>query len=126
VKLFLAIAAGGAMGAVARHLLVQGAGLWAGPGFPWGVLLVNILGAFLAGAATQLLSGTGPEAQLLRAGLMTGALGGLTTFSAFTLDIADLGGRGQVVLAFLYILLSVAGALAALLAGMLLARQLSA
>ncbi len=126
MKILLAIAAGGAAGAVTRHLLVQATGLWAGQGFPWGVLVVNILGAFLAGIAVQSLGGSSPEAQLLRAGLMTGALGGFTTFSAFTLDIAALGSRGQLALAGLYVLLSVAGALVALLAGMMLARQLAA
>ncbi|GAB2503095.1 fluoride efflux transporter CrcB [Arenimonas alkanexedens] len=78
--------AGGALGAGGRHLL----GAWllrqAGDGLPWGTLAVNLLGSFAAGFLLVWLEGRGPGVMYLRAFLIVGVLGGLTTYSALMLE----------------------------------------
>ena len=106
------IALGGALGSVLRYLLV------AGIGAPWGTAAVNVLGSFTIGALFVLLDA--------RAGwqlfLMTGLLGGFTTFSAFSLDTLKLWEAGQPVQAAGYVLASVLLSLAAVAAGATIAR----
>ena len=124
MKLLLLAAGGGAIGAAARFLINQafaGAGLTS---FPWATLSVNVLGGFLMGAVMTLVTerlGGSPE---IRVFLATGILGGLTTFSAFTFEIAQLIGTGGAVSprVLLYIAGSVVLSLAALYAGMALTR----
>ncbi len=116
----LQVAIGGAIGAAGRHLAGVLAGFAFGVVFPWGVLAVNIVGSFLMGvfvglAAQKSLTHLAPF-------VMTGVLGGFTTFSAFSLDTVTLFERGQVGGAALYVLLSVGGAIGALFAGLALAR----
>jgi CrcB protein len=80
------VMAGGALGAGARHLI----GGWLlrqmGDGLPWGTLAVNLLGSFAAGFLLVWLEGRGPSAVYLRAFLIVGVLGGLTTYSALMLE----------------------------------------
>jgi CrcB protein len=80
------VMAGGALGAGARHLI----GGWLlrqlGDGMPWGTLAVNLLGSFAAGFLLVWLEGRGPNALYLRAFLLVGVLGGLTTYSALMLE----------------------------------------
>jgi CrcB protein len=80
------VMAGGALGAGARHLI----GGWLlrqlGDGMPWGTLAVNLLGSFAAGFLLVWLEGRGPSAVYLRAFLIVGVLGGLTTYSALMLE----------------------------------------
>jgi CrcB protein len=80
------VMAGGALGAGGRHLI----GGWllrqAGDGLPWGTLAVNLLGSFAAGFLLVWLEGRGPGALYLRAFLIVGVLGGLTTYSALMLE----------------------------------------
>ena len=80
------VMAGGALGAGARHLI----GGWLlrqlGNGMPWGTLAVNLLGSFAAGFLLVWLEGRGPNALYLRAFLIVGVLGGLTTYSALMLE----------------------------------------
>lgn len=80
------VMAGGALGAGARHLI----GAWLvrqlGSGMPWGTLAVNLLGSFAAGFLLVWLEGRGPSALYLRAFLIVGVLGGLTTYSALMLE----------------------------------------
>lgn len=80
------VMAGGALGAGARHLI----GGWLlkqlGNGLPWGTLAVNLLGSFAAGFLLIWLEGRGPSALYLRAFLIVGVLGGLTTYSALMLE----------------------------------------
>lgn len=111
----LQVALGGAVGAVARHGVNIGAGRLLGPGFPAGTLAVNIAGSFLMGLLVVVLAGRGNALAPL---LMTGALGGFTTFSAFSLDTVTLWQRGQGAVALAYVAASVGLSLAALLAGL--------
>ncbi|HEY9237951.1 MAG TPA: fluoride efflux transporter CrcB [Burkholderiaceae bacterium] len=93
----LAVSVGAAIGALARWA----AGLWLNaswPGFPLGTLLVNCVGGLLIGVALAWFERTPNE--LLRLLLVTGFLGGLTTFSAFSGESLVLLQRGQVALAF--------------------------
>lgn len=80
------VMAGGALGAGARHLV----GGWLlrqlGNGLPWGTLAVNLLGSFAAGFLLVWLEGRGSSALYLRAFLIVGVLGGLTTYSALMLE----------------------------------------
>ncbi|KUF12499.1 fluoride efflux transporter CrcB [Pseudoponticoccus marisrubri] len=116
----LQVALGGALGASARYLTGLGLTRLLGKGFPWGTLVVNIAGSFLMGAlVVALLHLQGNRFAPL---LMTGLLGGFTTFSAFSLDAVTLFERGQGGLAALYVTASVAGSIAALFAGLALAR----
>lgn len=93
VQHLVLVCVGGAVGSGMRYLVGLGAARWLGPDFPWGTLIVNLVGAFLIGfvqhlAGAQLLS---EERRLL---LSTGVMGGLTTYSAFsyeTVRLAQLG-----------------------------------
>lgn len=114
------VALGGAIGASARYLTGVAAVRVLGHGFPYGTLIVNVLGSFLMGVLVVILAETGGNrfAPLL----MTGLLGGFTTFSAFSLDAITLYERGQLGLAALYVGASVLVSLAGLFLGLLVAR----
>jgi CrcB protein len=103
----LFVALGGAAGSVLRHLTSLAMLGLLGPGFPWGTLSVNILGSAAIGVAAGL--GLQGEGRLL---LVTGFLGGFTTFSAFSLESATLAER-SLPLAALYVVASVGLGLAA-------------
>ena len=118
------IALGGAAGASARHLVGQAALRWIGPEWPYGTLAVNILGGFFMGLLVGWIAMTGrPDATALRYTLGVGLLGGFTTFSAFSLEVVLMIERKQAAAAAGYAALSVAGAVAALFVGLMLARK---
>jgi CrcB protein len=123
MPLFL-VMLGGALGAGARHLFGRAALLLLGGGFPFGTLLVNLLGGLamgvLVGALARGGGSGGGEAWRLFAGV--GVLGGFTTFSSFSLDVVVMAERGALAMAAGYMLLSVAGSIAALVGGLTLAR----
>jgi len=125
IRLLLAIAIGGGLGSVARHLVATQVYHWTGAGFPWGTFAVNVAGSFvmgvLAGAMALLWS---PSAEL-RAVLTVGFLGGFTTFSAFSMDAMLLIERGRTDLALGYMAGSVVVALGALFAGLRLVRAVA-
>ena len=112
----LQVAMGGAVGAVARLGVNIGAGRLFGPGFPLGTMVVNIAGSFVMGWLVAWLGRDHPWAPLL----LTGVLGGFTTFSAFSLDAVTLWQRGQGVV--LYVAATVILSIAAILAGLWLGR----
>lgn len=118
------VAAGGAIGASLRFLTGHYAALWLGRGFPWGTLAVNLLGSALMGLCTVWLVERGGAR--LAPFLLAGVLGGFTTFSAFSLDAFTLFESGRRGLAALYVLGSVAGALAGLALGIVAARAVLA
>ena len=121
----LVVAAGGAVGAAMRHLVNLAALRWAGPAFPWCTMTVNIVGSFLMGVLIELLARRFGSSAELRLFAATGLLGGFTTFSAFSLDVAVLWERGAIAAAAGYALVSVAGAIAALFAGLAVVRALA-
>jgi CrcB protein len=120
------VAAGGAIGAAMRHLVNLGALRWLGPGFPWGTLSVNVVGSLamglLTGWLTRRVGGSSDELRLL---LATGVLGGFTTFSAFSLDVAMLWDRGDAGLAATYAAVSVLLSVAGLFGGLALMRAMA-
>lgn len=118
----LQVALGGAAGALARYLTGIGAVRLMGHGFPWGTLTVNVAGSFLMGALVVVLAHL--SATRYAPLLMTGLLGGFTTFSAFSLDAVTLWERGQAGSAALYVVSSVVVSLCALAAGLLLTRSI--
>ena len=116
----LAVAAGAGVGALLRWLAgLAFNGLWAG--FPLGTLLVNALGGGLIGVAMVWFARSPDE--LLRLLLVTGVLGGFTTFSSFSAESLGLIQRGDWVLALLHSAAHLLGALACTALGFALARQ---
>ena len=116
---FLQVALGGAIGASARY----GVNILAGRivhGFPLGTLTVNILGCLAMGLLAAFLALRG--GQHLAPLLLTGVLGGFTTFSAFALDAAALWEQGRGALALGYVLGLVVLSLLAVLAGLSIGR----
>jgi CrcB protein len=107
MKVILAIAAGGAVGAVLRHLVNMLSLFWFGSGFPWSTLFVNILGSFLMGVLVETSALVWSPGPALRAMIAVGFLGALTTFSSFSLDTGVLYGRGELLTAFAYVAASV-------------------
>lgn len=116
------VAAGGAVGASLRHLTGFAAMRLLGVNFPWGTLAVNIVGSFAMGVFIELLARRFGASNELRLFVATGLLGGFTTFSAFSLDVAVLWERGAAGTAAGYVLVSVIGAILALFAGLWVAR----
>ncbi|MCV2894705.1 fluoride efflux transporter CrcB [Lentibacter sp. XHP0401] len=114
----LQVALGGAIGASGRYLVGVGAVRLMGPGFPWATLVVNVLGSLAMGALVVLL--VQKDATRMAPLLMTGLLGGFTTFSAFSLDAVTLYERGQIGAAAGYVTASVVLSIGALFAGMAL------
>ena len=114
------VALGGAIGASARYLTNVATFRFFGPGFPWGTVVVNVLGSFLMGVLVVVLAQlSGNRFAPL---LMTGVLGGFTTFSAFSLDAVTLWERGEALYAFGYMAGTVSVSIAALVAGLFVAR----
>lgn len=116
----LQVAIGGALGASARYLTGVGMTRLLGRGFPWGTLTVNFLGSFLMGVLVVVLAHKTDNR--LAPLLMTGLLGGFTTFSAFSLDAVTLFERGQTALAGAYVVGTLVLALGGLVLGLLIAR----
>ena len=116
----LLIALGGAAGALLRYGVSEWVTAPRG-GFPLATLLANVTGAFLLGVASLLLVRLEVSAAV-RLGLTVGVLGAYTTFSTFSVETLDLVSDGQWRTAALYVVASVAGALAAAWAGQSLAR----
>lgn len=122
MKLIGWIAAGGAVGAVARYLVVVAAAQLWGIAFPWGTLAVNVAGSFILGLLAETLALAWSVSEGVRAFLVVGMLGAFTTFSAFSLDVVTLYQRGEMVAAAAYVVASVVLAVAALFAGLAAAR----
>lgn len=118
----LLVALGGGAGAVGRFHLGRAALHMFGPDWPWGTLIANISGGFLMGCLVGSLANLSSGGESWRLLLGIGLLGGFTTFSAFSLETANMLMRGQVAVAFGYALLSVVAALVALFGGLTLTR----
>ena len=118
---WLAAFVGGGIGSVLR----MGVGRWTllhwGAGFPWGTLIVNVIGSFLIGLLAARLSAFDAQ-HAVRLFLVTGLLGGFTTFSAFSLDAMTLWQRGQAGTAAAYVLATLVLSLGAAPLGFLAGR----
>jgi CrcB protein len=125
LQLIAAVAAGGALGSVARYLAGIGAGKLFGLGFPWGTLLINIAGSFLIGTFVELFALRLDLSQTMRVFLTVGICGGFTTFSTFSLEAYLLIDRGEFLSAAAYIVCSVVLSVMALFGALQLVRAIS-
>ena len=124
VQHLMLVCVGGAVGSGMRYLVAVGAARWLGTDFPWGTLVVNLVGSFLIGlvqhlAAAQILS---EDARLL---LSTGVMGGLTTYSAFSYETVRLAQLGDWRMAGFNVVVTTILCLALCVAGMVLGRLLT-
>lgn len=122
---WLAVAAGGALGAVARYGMAGLVQRVAGGAFPWGTLAVNVLGALLMGIIVEGAARLWTVPTDLRLFLTTGVLGGFTTFSAFSLETVLMIEKGDWLPAIAYIAASVALTVLFLFCGMWAVRSLA-
>jgi len=125
---YLWVAAGGALGSMARFWMGAAVAALTGPQFPWGTILINILGSFIIGLVAAL---SGPDSRLavssdMRAFVMVGICGGYTTFSAFSLQTLELARGREWLQAGGNILMSVVLCLIAVWLGYLLGDRLGA
>lgn len=120
----LAIAAGGSVGAVMRFIVSTGIYSWLGRGFPYGTLVVNVIGSLLMGLLYELFLQRLSVSPEVRAVLLVGFLGAFTTFSTFSIETINLIEQGYVIKAIVNILASVILCVLAAWAGLQIARQL--
>ena len=121
-----AIGIGGGLGALARYGSNAAAAQVLGFNFPWGTMMINIVGSFLMGLAVAKFMQIEGLSQEWRAFVTTGFLGGFTTFSAFSLDFVNLWERGEALYALAYMLASVIGSVLALFLALWIVRGLAA
>ncbi len=126
MRLLLLAAAGGALGAGARHLVNVGFGRLLSASFPWATVFVNVVGSLAMGLLIASFALRFSGSLDARTFLATGLLGGFTTFSAFSLDFANLVERGDWGLALAYASGSVVLSIAALFVGLWVGRGLLA
>jgi len=122
---YLLVFFGGGLGAALRHFINVTCVRCLGTGFPWGTFIINITGSTVMGLIAGYLAFKGEASQPWRLFLMTGILGGYTTFSAYSLDAALLYERGELGLAALYVIGSVVLSIAGLFGGLALVRHFS-
>jgi fluoride exporter len=123
MNMIIAVAAGGAMGAVGRYFVSGRLMHLLGAGFPVGTLAVNVIGGLLVGVLVEVSALKFNIGGELRAFLMVGLLGGFTTFSSFSLEVVLLLERHQTMAAAGYVLASVVLSVGALFVGMLIMRS---
>ncbi|AMM84476.1 fluoride efflux transporter CrcB [Martelella sp. AD-3] len=119
----LIVAAGGALGSVGRYLVgVLAIRLW-GPQFPWGTFVVNVVGSLMIGLLVEAVARALNQSAEMRMFMVTGFLGGFTTFSSFSLDAMTMIERGDLLHAVAYIAASLLLALIAVFAGLAIGRM---
>jgi len=122
---FLIVFLGGGIGAALRHGVNLASARLLGTAFPYHTLIINVTGSLVMGLIAGYFALKGDSSQSWRLFLTTGILGGYTTFSAFSLDAVLLYERGELGLAALYVLASVALSIGGLFAGLALVRNFS-
>lgn len=126
MKMVFYVAIGGAFGSVARYLTGMWFGRLFGAGFPWATLTVNIVGSFVMGVLVAAMAQAWSPSAEVRAFLTVGILGGFTTFSTFSLDVAGMLQRGELGVAAAYVLSSLIVGIGGLFAGLYLVRMVTA
>lgn len=124
MSIYLAIAAGGSLGAMSRYWVSMTTYQWLGQHFPYGTLLVNLLGSLAMGFLSVLLVHRFEVSDEIRFGLLAGFLGSFTTFSTFAMDTLQLAASDALYKAALYVLLSVALCILGAWAGLVAAKQM--
>jgi CrcB protein len=120
----LALSIGGVLGVNARYWLGLWMNQWASPKFPWATFTINVTGSFAIGFLTIVLARWLPNANA-RLFLITGLLGGYTTFSAYSFESLSMWERGDRWAAFAYVFGSVLAGLIAVTLGVALARAVA-
>jgi CrcB protein len=122
---YLLVFIGGGLGSTLRYIVNVVCPRFLGTAFPYHTFIINITGSTVMGLIAGYLAFKGDAVQSWRLFLMTGILGGYTTFSAFSLDSMVLYERGEIGLALFYVLGSVVFSIAGLFAGLTLVRHLA-
>ena len=122
---YLIVFLGGGIGAAMRHGVNRASLAYFGPAFPYGTLIVNVVGGLLMGALAELFLIKAGVSQEVRLFLTTGILGGFTTFSAFSLDAALMWQRSDYGPLACYVAGSVVLSIAGLFVGMAIVRTLA-
>jgi CrcB protein len=125
MNIILSISVGAVIGALSRHYMMIWVAHIFGTAFPWGTLLINLLGSFLMGGLMQLLAIKFPLSQEIRVLLTVGILGSFTTFSTFSLDAVQLIQSGDFISAIIYVFASIAICIGALFGGIYLVELFS-
>ena len=124
MNLVLLIAVGGAIGAVGRYAVMMVVSHLLGAGYPYGTIMVNLIGSFVLGGLTESLKYFSAISNEMHVFLIVGVLGSFTTFSAFSMDVVVLMQRNEMFAAGLYILGSFVVSIGGLFLAMILFRQL--
>jgi CrcB protein len=122
---YIIVFVGAGLGGALRHGINVLAARIAGTEFPYGTLVINVIGSILMGVIIEYLALRLELSQSVRLFLTTGILGGFTTFSAFSLEAALLYERDQLLAAIVYIVASVVLAIGGLFAGLALVRAIA-
>ena len=109
---YLLVFCGGGLGSIARLFVTSLLGTQMGTTFPWGTLAANLIGALMIGLLIEVMALKWSATEVYRYLLVTGFLGGFTTFSAFSLETASMFVRGDWVMAMTYVVASVLGTVA--------------
>ncbi|MBB5373155.1 fluoride efflux transporter CrcB [Acidocella aromatica] len=128
IAAYLWVALGGALGSVARYALGNAMTLALGASFPWGTLLINVLGSFVISCFGTIASAQGRFPLPLEARLFVtvGVCGGFTTFSSFSLQTVELARNGHTGRAVFYVIASVILCLLACALGVSVAQAVNA
>jgi CrcB protein len=124
MNLVLFIAAGGAIGAVGRYAVMTAVSHLLGAGYPYGTIMVNLIGSFVLGGLVESLKYFSAISNEMHVFLIVGVLGSFTTFSTFSMDVVVLMQRNEMFAAGLYILGSIVVSIGGLFLAMILFRQL--
>ena len=124
MNLVLFIAVGGAIGAVGRYSVMTVVSHLFGAGYPYGTIMVNLIGSFVLGGLVESLKYFSVISNELQVFLIVGVLGSFTTFSTFSMDVVVLMQRNEIFAAGLYILGSIVVSIGGLFLAMILFRQL--
>jgi CrcB protein len=122
---YILVFIGGGLGSTLRYIVNVVSGRLLGTAFPYHTFFINITGSTVMGLVAGYFAFRSDASQSWRLFLMTGILGGYTTFSAYSLDAALLYERGEIGLALFYVLGSVVFSIAGLFAGLALMRHLA-
>ncbi len=125
ISTIVVVALGGAIGATMRYGVNVGTVHYLGHGYPWGTMIVNILGSFLMGIMIGKFAQMNQVSPELKALLTTGFLGAFTTFSTFSLDFITLWNRDAMLQAFGYMMFSVILGILALALGLWIMRSMA-
>lgn len=122
--ILVGVAIGGAIGSVLRYMIHTQSTQWFGNSFPYGTLLINVIGSLLIGFLSYTLIERISVSEEVRFAVLVGVLGGFTTFSTFSLETLNLILQGHFISAVGNVLLSVTACLLACFLGLSLARAL--